>query len=745
MDHLKLLCDFGELNWVFTATRDIQGFLDKIVVLVRQHMEADVCAIYLYDASARELVLKAAGGTEDAQVGQVRLRLGEGLSGRALQQMSPIRTREGRRHPAFRYVPGLDRFDNYMAMPIVRGNERIGALTLQRQAQQPFDEQDERALKVIAAQLANILANARLLALGHGAAAPAPPASAVRAREPLRCSAASEGCAAGPAVVYDRDRSMNLLAKSDLYDVSPARFQEALAATEAQLQSLQAEVEKTLDDAASLIFSSHLLILKDPVFLQEINSLIRKGAPAPAALVTVARRYMNIFSRSPNPYVQEKVQDIKDLVIRIGANLMDQVGEAGHAVSGRVVIARELLPSDVLKLATEKAAGILQVAGGVTSHVSILARSLRIPLVIADRPDLMEIPDGTPIYLDGDTGNVYVDPPEEVVHTFAGRLDAERRTARGPIRPETRTADGERVKLLANINLFSDMRLAMQIGAEGVGLYRTEFPFLIRNDFPSEEEQYVIYRRVVEAGGGRPIVFRTLDVGGDKALAYGGPPEANPFLGLRSIRFSLQHPQVFREQVRAIMRACAPAPATIMFPMISSPDEFAAARQIVVDCASDLGTPAPRLGTMVELPSVVEIVEELARSVEFFSIGTNDFVQYMLGVDRGNEKVAEFYIPHHPAVLRALRRVTAAAQAAGREVSVCGEMAHERRYLAFLLGIGVRVFSMDAGYLPEIQEFVSGITVDEARGYAARLLAAASVEEATRNLSYTDGLEATSA
>ena len=565
----------------------------------------------------------------------------------------------------------------------------------------------------------------------------------------MRGQAASEGCAAGPAAVYDRDRSLSRLASADLDEVTPERFEKALEMTEAQLQGLQAEVEKTLDDAASLIFTSHLLILKDPVFLEEIHALMRKGAPAPAALLTVARRYINIFSRSPNPYVQEKVQDIKDLVVRIGGNLLGEGGEAGPPggqVAGRVVIARELLPSDVLKLASEKAAGILQVAGGVTSHVSILARSLRIPLVIADRPELLEIAEGTPVYLDGDTGNVYIDPVEDVVRTFAGRLDAERRTARRPIRPETRTADGERVRLLTNINLLSDMRLAMQIGAEGVGLYRTEFPFLIRNDFPTEEEQFVIYRRVVEAGGGRQIVFRTLDVGGDKALAYGGPREANPFLGLRSIRFSLVHPRIFRQQVRAILRACAPLPARIMFPMIASVDEFSAARAVVLECAAELEAPAPQLGTMVELPAVVEIIDDLARSADFFSIGTNDFVQYMLGVDRGNEKVAGFYIPHHPAVLRSLKRIAAAAQAAGKEIAVCGEMAHQRRYLAFLLGIGIRVFSMDAGYLPEIQDFVSGITVDEARSYAAGLLAAASVAEVTQGLArYSSDTEATSA
>jgi phosphotransferase system, enzyme I, PtsP len=740
MDHLKLLVDFGELNWV-SGSKDIQSFLNRIVSLVRRHMEADVCSIYLYDEAVQELVLEAAEGADGVPVGQLRRKLGEGLTGLALQELRPIRLREGRKHPAFKLVPGLDLFESYLCMPILRGIERIGVLTLQRKADRAFEESDERALHVIAAQLANIIENARLPALGRAVAqagSAAARAAALARRGPIRCSAASEGCAAGPSFAYDRDRSLTRWVEGNLPPATRERFEAALDATEAQLVRLQAEVERTLDDAASLIFSSHLLILRDPGFAGEIGALVDRGEQPAKALVDVARKYMDIFARSPNLYVQEKVQDIKDIVIRILDNLAVAREPGADPLQGRLVIARELLPSDILRLASEKVAGIVLVGGGVTSHVSILVRSLRIPMLIADRPELLELPDGTPLHLDGDMGNLYVDPAADVAATLAGRLDAERRTARRAIRPETRTADGERVRLLTNINLLSDMKLAMQIGAEGVGLYRTEFPFLIRDDFPTEAEQYVIYRRIMEASGGKEVVFRTLDVGGDKALSHAGPREANPFLGLRSIRFSLANPDVFRQQVRAILRACAPAPAKIMFPMVSSQDELAAASRLVAECVKAVGSPAPILGTMIEIPSIVEIIEEVAREIDFFSIGTNDFVQYMLGVDRGNERVAGFYVPHHPSVLRALRRIVAAAHKAGKDVSVCGEMVHRRPYLAFLLGIGVRTLSMDAGYLPDVQDFIARLTIREAEDYAAVLLAAPSVEEAGNRLAYTE-------
>ena len=294
---------------------------------------------------------------------------------------------------------------------------------------------------------------------------------------------------------------------------------------------------------------------------------------------------------------------------------------------------------------------------------------------------------------------------------------------------------------MANINLLADVEVARAYKAEGIGLYRTEFPFMIRNDLPSEEEQLRIYRRLVEGMPGREITFRTLDVGGDKVLSYFDyAAEANPFLGLRSIRFSLRHRDVFLQQVRAILRAAHDIEVRIMFPMISSPDELDAAADVVDECRDALrreGTPACRhvqLGMMLEVPSVLEMMDELARRAEFFSIGTNDFVQYMLAVDRTNVNVADLYVPHHPAVLRGLHRAIAGALRHGRDVSVCGDMAHDPRFVRFLLGIGVRKFSMSARYLPRVQEAIFATHLDEAQSFARRLLAESSVSGTTRVL-----------
>jgi phosphotransferase system enzyme I (PtsP) len=309
------------------------------------------------------------------------------------------------------------------------------------------------------------------------------------------------------------------------------------------------------------------------------------------------------------------------------------------------------------------------------------------------------------------------------------------------MRESTHTADGTRVHLLANINLLADVEVARSYKAEGIGLYRTEFPFMIRNDLPSEEEQLRIYRRLVEGMPGREITFRTLDAGGDKVLSYFDyGTEANPFLGLRSIRFALRHRDIFLQQVRAILRAAHDTQVRIMFPMISSPDELASAANAVAECRADLrhegllACEHVQLGMMLEVPSVLETMDELAERAEFFSIGTNDFVQYMLAVDRTNVHVADLYIPQHPAVLRGLRRAVTAALRHGRDVSVCGDMAHDPRFVRFLLGIGVRKFSMSARYLPRVQEAIFATHLDEARHFAQRLLAESTVSGATEVL-----------
>lgn len=481
------------------------------------------------------------------------------------------------------------------------------------------------------------------------------------------------------------------------------------------------------------------MILKDPKFVDSVRDQIKKGVPASRAMRSVAQRYIELFSESPHPYIREKVHDIEDLAGRLLNNLHSSPVDGGCESSGRVVIARDLYPSELLKLAAEGAAGIVLTDGGVTSHVAIIARALKIPMVLAQNRELMQLPADIPVLLDGEVGNVYVNPTPDIVRRFDARNRARRKIAdrKTPMQFDiTRTADGTRVHLQANINLLSELPLARKMGAEGIGLYRTEFPFIIRPAFPSETEQYLVYRQVVTAMGGKPVVFRILDIGGEKTLAYTDTvSENNPELGLRSIRFALAYRDIFEHQVRAILRAAAGAASVgIMFPLISSPDEFFRARQVVHECLEDLRQEGldhhdhPSIGMMVELPSVVETMAEFALETDFFAVGTNDFVQYMLGVDRGNKHVAEYYCTEHPAVLRSLARVVNIADRHNRPISICGEMGHDDAMLPFLLGIGIRRLSIDPQFMPAVQRRISHLEIDACKDHSRRLLAAGSID-----------------
>ena len=752
MDNKQLLYDISELNNLFRESASIQTLLEKTVEMVASHTHSDVCSVYLYNSETHELVLRATRGLNPDSVGKVRLKLGQGLTGLALKELRPVCEKDAAHSLNYKFFPGIyeERYQCFLAVPIVRGISKIGVLVVQRQGERYFDESDIEALEAAASQLANIIENARFLMAMHE---PHEPEAVTDQRSPAEAEAeqltvvrgkvASEGFAYGLATVIDKKKGLALLLHREYQHVySVDDFHQALAKTAEQLEKLQERVGQKLSDAASLIFAAHLVILKDKYFVGGVVKLIEQGVNPPLAVLQVARQYMESFATSSNAYMQEKTHDIEDLIVRLMSNLLSEVDEPAK-LKHRIAVTRELFPSDLLILASEEASGILLVGGTVTSHLSILARSLRIPMIVSDTYELLDLPDNTPVLVDAEIGNVYVNPSDEVLEQFESQQRARRELAerKGAIKPVTTTRDGTRISLLANINLLADLKVAREMHCEGVGLYRTEFPFMIRSNLPSEAEQYSIYRKLAELMPGKPLTFRTLDIGGDKTLSYYHDiKEQNPALGLRSIRFSLQNKPVFAEQIRAMLRAGAGTDLRIMFPMVSSIDEFSQAREVVRECLAELQNrgvehnPKPKLGIMVELPCIVDLIDDFAAEAEFFSIGTNDFIQFMLGVDRTNENVASSYLPYHPSVLRALNKVVGSATRAGRDISVCGDMAHQEPYLPFLLGIGVRVLSMDPGYLPRVQDAIAEIDVREAQALAEKMLSQSKVTSLAQTL-----------
>ena len=738
-DHIKMLCDIGELNGLFAKSVNIENFLQRIVEMVAEHMKTEVCSIYLYNDEDEYLTLKATTGLISDSIDRVKLKLGEGIVGASLKEMKPVNERIGRENPDFKLIPGIgeEAYDAFLAMPIIIGNLRIGVLAVQGK-ERTFDGNDLLALQATASQLATMIENAKILiSLGEKGYAPHRKKSGWKDITFIRGKAASRGFACRPAAVKRGMGIHDMLSRGiPERSFTSEEFDLAVVNTEKQLEDLQLMVDEKLSDAATLIFSSHLLMLKDESFIGAMKHRIAAGEDPVSAVSEVYMKYRNIFSDSESAIIQEKAQDIEDLAVRILRNLsaMDHDPVDYH---DKIVIARDLFPSDILALSVEGVAGIVLVGGGVTSHVAILARSLLLPMTIVNTPELLDIPDNTILLVDAEIGNIYIAPSDEVISKFKEREIAKAAMMRDEslARPVS-TSDGRPVSVMVNINLLSDLNIMIDGMADGVGLYRSEFPFIIRNDFPSEEEQYLVYRKLVESMKGRPVTIRTLDIGGDKVLPYfDNARESNPFLGMRSIRFSLAHRDIFRRQIRAILRAGEGYAMRIMFPMIASLEDLRESKVILMECAMQLseeGIPNnanPSVGIMVEIPSAVMIIDDLAKESDFFSIGTNDLVQYTLAVDRTNEKVSHLYVPHHPSVIRSIKRIADAARNAGIDVSICGDMANNERYLPFLVGMGITTLSVDSIYLPRVKKAVSLIHYAESVNLAEKIVRLGSVNE----------------
>ena len=618
-DHLNLLCDISDLTDLLISSYTVDNFLRRAAEMVARYLGADVCSIYLHDEPTGELYLAATTGLNPEAVGNVRLRIGEGIVGHCVESLKPVCEGRALLNPHFKYFEGVDeeRFKSFMVVPIHRGAVKIGAIVVQHERPDIFEETEILALRAASSQLASSIENARLLMEMNRGKRTLPAGGAGQSGEPVRAKIASEGYAYAPATVFRKNAHIILSDTSgDDGELTLDDFHKAVDATAEQLQSLQSEFAKRLPESASLIFTTHFMMLKDESFVGRMIELIEQGTPPMSAVYRISGRYTSLFLSNAHEYIREKANDVEDLTMRILRNLRKK-DHAGTAFGNkRIVLASRLYPSDILKLVASDTQGIILVGGGTTAHISILSRSLHIPLLLADKPELFNLAEDTPVLMDAYTGNIYINPPVRVVKQFHTRENI-RRTARQKnrrLKSVTRTRDKVRVGLMANINLLSEVSLARDLKAEGVGLYRSEFPFLIRSDFPSETEQYLVYKRLFDDMKGQTVTIRTLDVGGEKALSYlDTPPETNPELGLRSIRFSLDNRDIFETQIRAILRAADGAKnARIMFPMISSLDEFLEARRIVLDCIDELSRESlpfnlkPSIGMMVTTAAQIQ-------------------------------------------------------------------------------------------------------------------------------------------
>ena len=549
----------------------------------------------------------------------------------------------------------------------------------------------------------------------------------------LRGIPVSEGVSRGHVVVLNRHRIIP--AKTNFQTLNQAaeeaRFQAALDDTRQQILEVQKRLHDEIGAKQSLIFDAHLLVLDDPVVLEEVKRKIRKEkVSSEYALYTASEKYAEALSAVEDSYLSERAADIRDVIQRVLENLTGQSKQVGLSdlTEPCIVVANDLAPSDTAMLDPEKVLGFITAAGSKTSHTAILARSLKIPAVLGLGKNIDELKSGQSILLDGFNGFVVISPSDQMLFEYGQLVKRQNsiETSLDEIRTEeAKTLDGHSIVLSANIERATDVQAVLKSGASGVGLFRTEFLFINRKDLPDEEEQFQAYKKVSESLTPEPVIIRTLDLGGDKLLSHVNvAAEMNPFLGWRAIRLCLQEKELFRTQLRAILRASAFGDLKIMYPMVSGIDELDEANKLLEECQKELKdkgqkfSEAIEIGVMIETPSAAMISDKLAKRVQFFSIGTNDLIQYSLAVDRLNEKISHLYEPTHPGILRLIKTTVDAGKTNGIWTGVCGEMASDLSMVPLLIGLGVGELSVTPSMVPRVKMLIRSINMSKAKELA---------------------------
>ena len=726
LDTLRRLIQ--ELN----LARNLDQALGLIVRRVKAIAQADVCSVYLAEPDGRHYVLKASDGLRPEAIGRIRLGRDEGLIGLVARRAEPVNLEDAPLHPQYRFFPdsGEERYHAFLGVPIIHHRDVVGVLVVQRARAEVFDEESVTLLVTVAAQLAGAIVHAELSGELNGFARPSPPAESSRV---ARGQPGAPGVTFGVAKVRYPFADIHAIPDrpADDIDHELAEFERAVAAVRAEIDELSSRMTDSLPAEERALFDVYALMLESDSFTGVTRARIRDGNWAPGALRQTIEEHEEVFRNMENDYLRERVEDIRDLGRRLLMHLQAEKAEEQSYPEKTILVGEEVTATMLAEVPQERLAGVVSVRGSRTSHVAILARALGIPAVMG----VTELPvgriDDADVIVDGYAGRVYIEPPEHIKQEYR-RLAREEATFSAELRElrdlPSETLDGQHIPLYVNTGLLSDLSPTTESGAEGVGLYRTEFPFMIRNRFPGEEEQRRIYRQVLESFAPRPVVLRTLDVGGDKALPYFPIEEDNPFLGWRGIRITLDHPEIFLVQVRAMMRASEGlGNLNILLPMISDVAELHDSLAFIHQAHDELleeghELPMPRVGVMIEVPSAVYQAGSLARRVDFLSIGTNDLTQYLLAVDRNNPRVADLYDSLHPAVIRAMLQVVESARVHRKPVSVCGEMAGDPAAAILLVGMGIESLSMSVASLPRVKWVIRNLTRERAAEILSNVL-----------------------
>lgn len=702
---------------------DLRAALDVMAARVRQSMGTEVCSIYLLDHGANRYYLMATEGLNKSAVGLATLHFSEGLVGQVGMREEPINLDNAPSHPKFRYLQetGEEPFHSFLGVPIIHHRKLLGVLVVQQRESRRFDQTEEAFLVTISAQLAAVVAHAEATGAIDGIFG-----SKGTLTAKFDGVSGCTGVAIGKAHVVYPPASFksvpNRAAKNIKKELKA--LNDALKAVRNDIRQLSEKAVLTLPPEEQALFQVYERMLDDAALAGEIRAKVEAGNWAQGALREVVMKHVAAFESMEDAYLRARASDVRDLGLRVLAYLQENKPQASAVPQRAIIVGDDITPTIFVDIPRERIIGIVSQHGSSNSHMSIVARSMGIPTVVGVGEFPLSRLEGLELIVDGHRGEVIVAPSDEVVRQYQGIVDEEKQLSKDlEVVAELPciTTDGHRMTLHVNTGLMTDVGISLQRGAEGVGLYRTEIPFMVRDRFPSELEQMEIYRQQLEAFHPAPVTMRTLDIGGDKALPYFPIQEDNPFLGWRGIRVTLDHPEIFLVQIRAMLWASESLDnLRIMLPMVSSITEIEEAMHLIHRAYLEVleegaHVQMPEVGVMIEVPAAVYQCREFVQQCDFVSVGSNDLTQYLLAVDRNNRRVANLYHAFHPAVLRALQHVVTEVKAEGKRVSICGEMAGDPRGAILLMAMGYDTLSMSASSLLRVKWVLRKVGLSRAK------------------------------
>ncbi|MFT5162145.1 MAG: phosphotransferase system enzyme I (PtsP) [Alteromonadaceae bacterium] len=712
---------------------DLTVALNNLVSHVKSAMQTECCSVYLADYEAYHFILRASDGLSPESIGQVSIGFSEGLIGYVGQREEPINIASAQTHPRYKETPEVkeELFNAFLGVPIINQRRVLGVISVQQKSSRIFDEDEEAFMVTLAVQLASVLAHAETRSLLQQEAAE----KKAFGTQYVHCVPGSGGVAIGYAYVAHPVADFESVSLRKVYnsDTQIKRFYVAVRATRREFKEMALKLADQLPKDTLDIFDGYLQMLDSASFGADVEVQITNGWCAISALKIAIEKLISQFEAMNDVYIRERAADVRDLGHRVLGHLLQNEVNRKTMPDETILFAEEVTASMLAEIPSQQLLGVVSVKGSSNSHAAIMARALGVPAVmgVTDIP-LLQL-EGERIIIDGYAGTLLVRPPDDVIKEYQ-QLIAEEAQLQQELQVDThlpaKSMDGESISLMLNAGLGTEYEYAQAVASDGIGLFRTEYLFMIKDSFPSEQEQYELYREVLSKRQELPVIMRILDIGGDKSLPYLPIVEDNPFLGWRGIRITLDHPEIFLVQVRAMIRANIDlGNLHIMLPMVSAVEEVDESIRLISQAYFEVSDETPNavvtkplVGIMIEVPSMLYLIDDLADKIDFCSVGSNDLTQYLLAVDRNNARVSSLYDYFHPAVLRALKDIIGKAEFHGISTSICGELAGDPGGAILLFAMGYRQLSMNASSLPKVKWVIRKLTMTECEDLLHRCL-----------------------